>query len=159
MNRQYLALASRIEDEIEDLERIVARTEKAWKRVGLSDDDLYLDSVALNLHGFYAALERIFELIATEIDGSKPNGSSWHRDLLKQMGIEMKKIRPKVLSKDTINKLDEYRGFRHIVRNVYTFNLSKKRLEPLVLNLSDLLAEIKKELEDFIKFILENVDD
>ena len=40
MNRQYLALASRIEDEIEDLERIVARTEKAWKRVGVSKLDL-----------------------------------------------------------------------------------------------------------------------
>ena len=41
---------------------------------------------------------------------------------------------------------------------MYTFNLSKKRLEPLMLNLSDLLDDIKKELEDFIGFILENMD-
>ena len=28
------------------------------------------------------------------------------------------------VSKETRNTLDEYRGFRHIVRNVYSFNLS-----------------------------------
>jgi len=30
---------------------------------------LYLDSAALNLHGFYSGLERLFELIARHVDG------------------------------------------------------------------------------------------
>ena len=33
------------------------------------DQDAYLNSVALNLHSFYSGLERIFELIAQELDG------------------------------------------------------------------------------------------
>ncbi|MCK8824315.1 hypothetical protein [Fuchsiella alkaliacetigena] len=153
MNKRYLTLISRIEDELSDLEEVVERVEKAWQRVEKSNDDLYLDSVALNLHGFYAGLERVFELIATEIDESKPEGASWHRDLLRQMGVEIKQVRRAILSKETINELDEYRGFRHIVRNVYTFNLSKKRLEPLVVELSAVFEQVEDELEEFIKFM------
>ena len=157
MNKRYLTLVSRIEDEFADLERIVSRAQQGWKRAKVANDDLYLDSVALNLHGFYAALERIFELIAIEIDESKPEGASWHRDLLRQMGVKIKEVRPAVLSREAINQLDEYRGFRHIVRNVYTFNLSGHRLEPLVLDLDDLFEQVREELEDFIKFMEEEV--
>jgi hypothetical protein len=40
------------------------------------------------------------------------------------MAVEIELVRPAVISKETRNTLDEYRGFRHIVRNVYSFNLS-----------------------------------
>lgn len=33
----------------------------------MSDQDIYLDSVALNLHGFYSGLERLFELVARHL--------------------------------------------------------------------------------------------
>lgn len=39
-----------------------------------TDQDAYLNSVALNLHCFYSALERIFELIALELDGGTLGG-------------------------------------------------------------------------------------
>ncbi|MBM7622967.1 hypothetical protein [Sporohalobacter salinus] len=80
-------------------------------------------------------------------------GDSWHRDLLKQMGARIKQVRPSVLSKETINELDEYRGLRHVVRNVYTFNLSLERLEPLVINLRSVFEQVKKELKKFIEFM------
>jgi hypothetical protein len=34
----------------------------------------YLDSVALNLQGFYSGIERIFELIVLTVDRSRPAG-------------------------------------------------------------------------------------
>ena len=43
-------------------------------------DDLYVDAAALNVHGFYAGLERISTLIAERLDGSLPSGpipASW----------------------------------------------------------------------------------
>ncbi len=98
-------------------------------------------------------LNGFFELIATEIDDNIPQGESWHQDLLNQMKISIKKVRPQVISKEIANKLDEYRGFRHIVRNVYTFNLSKERIKPLVKNLSPLKEEIRKDIEEFINFL------
>jgi hypothetical protein len=50
-------LALRIRGELRDLDRVVVRTQRAWTRVkeGAADQDLYLDSVALNLHGFSPA--------------------------------------------------------------------------------------------------------
>jgi len=146
MNKKYLTLISRIKDELSEIEQIVNRCQKAWENANISNDDLYLDSVALNLHGFYAGLERIFELIAKDIDQSLPSGESWHQSLSKQMSTEIEEIRPPVISKSTYNKLDDYRGFQHIVRNVYTFQLSKKRIKPLVEELPELFEKLKKKL-------------
>lgn len=153
MNKKHLALSGRIREELSELGAIIDRTESGWKHVKQSRDDLYLDSVALNLHSFYTALEKIFELIATTIDQEKPQGENWHQELLRQMAVEIELVRPAVISKETRNTLDEYRGFRHIVRNVYIFNLSATRMEPLVANLRDLFDNIKSEMEDFLRFL------
>lgn len=153
MNKKYLALISRIEEELSDLKRITKRIIEGWQQTKQTGDDLYLDSVALNLHSFYAGIEKIFELIAVNIDQTKPEGASWHQELLKQMQIEIKKVRPAVISKETYNQLDEYRGFRHVVRNVYTFNLSEKRIEPLVVNIQKVYERIKEEIYKFITFM------
>ena len=85
MNRKYLTLTSRINEELSGLKRIVLRIQKAYECAEKSNDDLYLDSVALNLHGFYSAMENIFELIAKNVDQTIPDGELWHQELLKQM--------------------------------------------------------------------------
>ena len=72
MSERLRRLAQRIPDELNDLERVVRRTQEGWNRTQQSGDGLYLDGVALNLHGFYNGLERLFERIATTIDGSLP---------------------------------------------------------------------------------------
>jgi hypothetical protein len=50
-------------------------------------------------------------------------------------------------------KLDEYRGFRHVVRNVYTYHLSPEKIEPLVDNVQEIIANSEKELSAFAKFL------
>ena len=146
-----MTLLSRIYEELSELERIVGRIHKAWDSFLTKGDELYFDSVALNLHGFYSCLERIFELIARNVDQSIPTGDSWHQELLKQMATEIRQVRPSIISRDTFILLDEYRGFRHVVRNVYTFNLSEKKLRPLVIDLQKLYLQIKKELLTFLE--------
>ena len=74
-------LAERIRHELVELDTVLQRAETGWQRARRSADDYYLDSVALNLHGFYNGLERIFELIATVIDGDRPTGRNWHQAL------------------------------------------------------------------------------
>lgn len=155
MNRKYLTLASRIKAELSDIEAVVKRITGGWERLRTTGDDYYLDSVALNLHTFYSALEKIFTLIATNIDGAMPEGPSWHQDLLIQMKGEIKNIRPAVLSQKTCQMLDEYRAFRHIVRNVYAFNLSYDKIAPLVNNIETLFTQLKKEMGQFVRFIEE----
>ena len=94
----YHELTDRIRGTVLDLDRIVERVTRAWARAQtISDDqDVYLDSVALNLHGFYSGLERLFEIVARQLDQAVPAGETWHRDLLLQMArhlpVEMQTI-------------------------------------------------------------------
>jgi hypothetical protein len=69
---RYKALAQRIRRECVEIDRVVTATQRHWHKSKTADDiDAYLNSVALNLHGFYSGLERLFELIAIEMDGTK----------------------------------------------------------------------------------------
>lgn len=158
MNKPYFTLISRIESELDNLERVVEKVNSGWNRIEKTYDEIVLDSIALNLHDYYAGLERIFKLIASEIDGNIPSNKSWHQDLLNQMQIPIKKVRPQVISNETANNLDEYRGFRHIVRNVYTFNLSVDRIKPLVEKLPQLKKDVRKDIENFLEYLESKAD-
>ena len=67
MTNLFIELIERIQGELKDLDRVIDRSEKSWQKaqLSLSEQDVYLDSVALNLHSFYSGLERLFELIAS----------------------------------------------------------------------------------------------
>ncbi|MBC7343338.1 MAG: antitoxin [Clostridia bacterium] len=144
MSERFLVVAARIRQELEDLEQVVARAERAMAaaRRHPKDQDLYVDSAALNLHDFYGGLERIFYHIATAVDGSPPTGREWHRDLLKQMSIPLGETRPRVLSSNAVRGLDEYLRFRHVVRNIYAFELDPVRIERLAKNLRPVFEQV-----------------
>lgn len=57
MNKKFLTMKSQIKSELNEIETIVTRAEKAWQKYEETGDKLYLDSVALNLHSFYAGFE------------------------------------------------------------------------------------------------------
>jgi hypothetical protein len=157
MRSPYLELAERIRGEITDLERLVQRIQHAWSHVQeLSDEqDTYMDSVALNLHGFYSGLERLFELIARHVDRDLPTGKIWHRQLIQQMARDLTEVRPAVIGAESAVALDEFRRFRHLVRNIYTFNLDPDKMASLVTVLPDLFSQIKAELLGFSSFLEE----
>ncbi|MBW1791008.1 MAG: antitoxin [Deltaproteobacteria bacterium] len=157
MNDIYEEIVDRIRGQVTDLEQLVQRVLMAWSHSKRSQDDegISLDSVALNLHGFYSGLERLFELISRHVDQSVPAGEIWHRDLLQQMCQEIPNVRPAVISSGTISSLDELRRFRHLVRNVYTFNLVPGKMESLVLDLPELWSKVKAELLAFADFLSE----
>ncbi len=146
-------LVERIHQELDDIPIVLARMNKAWERSRRTNDDLYLDAVALNLHGFYSGAERIFTHIAEIIDDNPPRGESWHLLLLQQMMREIPGIRPSVISTETGTKLDEYRRFRHVVRNVYTHNLDPVKVGKLVSSSQDLYNELNTEITAFVAFL------
>ncbi len=153
MSKPLQLLATRIRSEMVDLELIVLRILEGWQRVLQTNDEFYLDSVALNLHGFYSGLERTFELVAANIDGYKPQGENWHQALLQQMCRELPVVRPAVISPQTRDYLNEYRGFRHIVRNVYTFHFDPAKVQKLVEQAPEVFTRIRIELLAFADFL------
>jgi len=153
MSKPGVMLAARILAELKELSVLVARIQEGWERSKLKSDDYYLDGVALNLHGFYSGLERIFEKTASLIDGNVPSGANWHQELLNQMSIEVPGIRPAVISLELKELLEDYRGFRHVVRNVYTYHLNPEKIERLVTKISGVFQKADAELTAFAKFL------
>lgn len=155
MKNPYKQLADRIRGELTDLDRMVERAMKSWKiaEKATKDQDIYLDSIALNLHGFYSGLERLFELTAKTVDGTVPKGITWHRDLLHQASKDLEGIRPAIIDPESSSSLDEFRRFRHLVRNVYSINLVPEKLTALMTELPSLWTRLKPELLAFSEFL------
>lgn len=153
MKKKYLTLAGRIREELAEIQqKVVDRARTGWERYQITGDDFYLDSVAFNLHSFYTGLERIFELIAVNVEQSKPAGENWHQELLRQMAIEIELIRPPVISRETRNSLDDTEASATSFA-MYTFHLSPTRIKPLVDNLPQVFSRAKMEVERFLSFI------
>lgn len=153
MNPQAAILTARIDTELSELKLVVDRTLQAWDKATKQDDDFYLDSVALNLHAFYSGLERIFEKLASTIDRTVPSAANWHQELLTQMQTEIPSVRPAVISSLLKESLEEYRGFRHVVRNVYAYHLKPEKLKILVGNLESTFRLASEELTVFGDFL------
>lgn len=150
----YQELAIRIRLEVETLDTIVDRAIASWcKSRAAPEETAYLDSVALNLHGVYSGLERLFELIARHVDGEVPNSATWHRDLLHSMACDVEGIRPAVIDSSTAIRLDELRRFRHLVRNVYAVHLIPERMEGLLSGLEEVWAQAQAEMQAFADFL------
>ena len=148
-NGDYRTVAGRIRQELNALEEVAARAAGAWAEAAESPGGYAVDAAALNLHGFYAGLERVFVLVAERIDESVPAGAVWHQELLRQMAVDLPGIRPPVISEQSAAGLDRYRGFRHVVRNVYAYVLDPQRVAELVDGLPSLLARVRAELTAF----------
>lgn len=153
MNKKFLTLGSHIREELSEIRRSIQRAKKAWSLALNEDDSLYLDSVALNLHDFYNGLERIFERIAENIDEIKPEGLNWHQEILRQMAMEIPKVRPAVISQDLREELDKYRAFRHIVRNIYAHNFRIDKIKDLIGNIDKILNKLEENLQIFCEFL------
>lgn len=154
MSALHEELAERIRDEMPDMERVVQRALRAWSQVQkTSGEQAYLDSVALNLHSFYSGVERLFELIARHVDRALPVSETRHRGLLQQMTQDLADMRPAVIGPDSASALDDFRRFRHLVRNVYTMNLVPHKMAGLMSALPELWARLRAELLAFADFL------
>jgi ribonuclease HepT-like protein len=146
-------LVGRIRQELDELQRILKRINEGWERSRRSEDDYYIDGVALNLHGLYSGFERIFTQIAENVDDKLPQGEDWHKLLLGQMKTEVPDLRPAVISIKMGEFLDELRRFRHVVRNVYTHHLDPVRLGKLVRRSTENFAQLHAEISAFAAFL------
>ena len=106
--------------------------------------DKYLLRVkASYLADFYMGIERIFQIIATEIDGGIPQGEEWHKRLLLNMTIEIEGVRPPVISSDLHNSL------RPLVRQAYGFQLDEAKLEELASSFENTVRNFSDEVTKF----------
>jgi len=109
------------------------------------------------LSGIYACFEDIFSKIIGVFENRVDDSPSWHRDLLRRMIIAIEGVRPCVLSKESFILLDELRGFRHVFRSSYMFELDEERLHLLISKWNRIKEHIVQDIEAFCSFLLKDV--
>jgi predicted nucleotidyltransferase len=149
----YAPLIGLIQQNLDELAQLTTSAQRLLLKFQQTQDEDYLGTLALDLHSFYSGAERIFQEIDQTVDGSLPDRSDWHRRLLRQMSAEIPDARPPVISQHTRNLLDDYCAFRHVVRNIYTFNLRPDRLQPLVETLPDTFNALKRDCDEFCHYL------
>ncbi len=147
-------LAGELVRERRALERVVAEVHAAVALFTTrAPTSLEIRGAADLLHDFYTGSEKVFELIATTVDGGAPEGGSWHRRLLESMATSIDRVRPAVLRPETLQALDEYLRFRHLFRSLYGFELLWSRILPLLEGLAATHRQLAADLDGFAAFL------
>jgi hypothetical protein len=102
---------------------------------------------------FYMGVEKVFRLIIEEINGGTPRGEGWHKRLLHTMSLEIKGLRPAVISKELYSDLLKFLGFRHVVRQAYGFQLDMKKLNELEKIFLNTWKRFLREIKKFCVFL------
>jgi len=69
------------------------------------------------------------------------------------MSLEIENVRSSVISRKTADALSDYLAFRHIVRNIYGYELDMKRIMPLLEQAGVLHEGFQAEIRAFIEFL------
>jgi hypothetical protein len=105
------------------------------------------------LHNVYNGIENCMLRLAHGIDESIPTGADSHRLLVDQMSAPVQGIRPELLPRGLVPRLDEYRRFRHAFRHMYFFDLDWARLRPLVDGVEPLVDDFESALESLLAIV------
>lgn len=140
-------IVSEINEEIDKLLNLKSEYQEFLKKYPQMDKYL-LRTKASYLADFYIGVERIFKIIAEEINGGLPKGENWHKRLLLDMSLKIGQRTP-VISKVLYENLLKFLGFRHVVRHIYGFELNENRLNELADIYESVLEGFIKEMEMF----------
>ena len=143
-----------IEVELEHLTRLRNEIERVNRLIDTSSDltDLLYENQGLKLHNFYTGCERIFQIVASELNGALPDGYDWHKRLLDRMALPHEG-RPSLISTQTAQYLQKYLAFRHVVRNIYGYELEAERVAKLIEEYSYVWQQFEAEIRQFIEWL------
>jgi uncharacterized protein YutE (UPF0331/DUF86 family) len=130
---QLAALAAVITEDLAAIERLDAEMSAlAAPLAGPNPAFKDMAAVAYLLHNIYCALENAFEQISRTFENHITNPAQWHRELLAKMFLEIPTVRDAVLPAGLRHFLNDLRGFRHLFRHSYDFQLDPEKLRRLV---------------------------
>ena len=151
---QLARVAARVREHLEGMDRVVEALREALARWNTDPQELItVHWVAGLVHDFYTGLEKAFSAISPELNGQEHAGGTWHRDLLHAMTLELAGFRPAVLRRDLEPPLVELMKFRHVYRNLYSFDLRWERVRPLGSETLSMWPALRADLVSFIAAI------
>lgn len=108
-----------------------------------------VESTGYWLHNLYCAYEELFKRVAGFWENNVSAGGEYHIHLLRRMLLEIKGIRPPLLTEKSYIFMNELRWFRHIFRHAYSYGLDDERVAYLLRKTIKGQAQILKDVADF----------
>ena len=152
MNAQIQLLKADITADLEAIAEIYQALEHCGTALG---DEPQRIVVAYYLHNLYCAFESIFQRIAEVFGNHISERAGWHADLLRRMTLDIEGLRPRLLSAQAYDSLDELRRFRHVFRSAYRLRLDADRLALVYRKARQLEQVYQMDIQQFIGFLNE----
>ena len=108
---------------------------------------------ALKTQQLYTAVEDLLKSIAVTFENNIDSAQSVHIELLNRMKLDIKNIRPAVISDDSFKILNKLRAFRHFVRHAYDYELDKDELLLLQKKMGESFKHVNNDIGIFLNFL------
>jgi hypothetical protein len=128
-------------------------------RITVPDSTEKVSHLGYLLHNLYCALEDIFREVAQIFENNVEDPSRYHRALLKRMNCKIPQIRPPLLGSQSYASLNELRGFRHVFRHAYDYDLSAERLARLKERVLGGWKIVQRDIKNFTKFLKDKLSE
>jgi len=150
MSAQIRTLKADVASDVKAITEIYAALHR-YDAEPMGDEQVII--VAYHLHNLYCAFESIFQRIAEVFGNQLSDQAGWHAELLRRMTLDIEGLRPRLLSEQAYDSLDELRRFRHLFRSAYRLRLDTERLA-LVRRKAQTLERIyRADVERFLAFL------
>jgi hypothetical protein len=152
MKHNVELLRADIEDELRKIARLEQEFAQATPKLDLPPEEVGgYDRAAIGyfLHNFYNGCENIFRAIARFFENDL-GPHTWHADLLKRMKLDVENYRPAVIDEELYRLLEDFRGFRHVFRHSYSFELDWERERLVARKLGRATAMLRDQVEEFL---------
>jgi len=141
---------ARVREEGARLAQVAAALREALDQFGPEPQDrMHVHWVGGLLHDFYTGLEKAFSEVSPELNGESLSSETWHRDLLHTMTLDLPGFRPRVIRAESEPRLLELLKFRHLYRNLYSFDLRWERIRALAAATLAMWIDVKQDLLAF----------
>ena len=149
MKREYERLKTDVLDEIEAIQEVLKDLSSLKNNLDLDKiDNTQKAAIRTFLMNFYVGVENIVKRISKEYYQTMPKGNSWYKELL-NLSYAPPQGKDPIFSQNIVNRLNPYRGFRHLFVSGYGFKLRLELMTSLINNIEFLWTDIKKAIEEF----------
>jgi hypothetical protein len=150
MKNKIKILEADIEKEIENLELILKEFEKEVVPMLEHNYIRNFDKLAVGgyLHNIYNGIENIFKNIAKFFENNISK-EMYHSELLKRMTVNIKGIRPNVIDYELFVLLNDLKGFRHVFRHSYHFELDWEKERITAKRIPVIIDKLKVQINNF----------
>jgi hypothetical protein len=142
-------LAADLREQQKQIEAIYLKIASRKKKY--AKDQVALESLAYQLHNLYSAFEDLFRVVANHFENHIADPAGWHKELLKRMKTSLPGIRPAFISSEALELFDELRGFRHVFRHAYGFDLEPEKIKIVLQKALKLEGIYKRDLREFLR--------